>query len=206
MRYLPIFLLLALASFPASAKLFKWVDEKGVTHYGDSIPPQYAKQGNEELSKKGLVIKKTDAPATPEQLKAKEEEAEKKKVEEKQALEQKRRDKALLNTYTNEKEIDLVRDRNLQQGSLQLQSMDLRMKQVQPRHAEAQKKAEGFTAKGKPVPPYLQQELQETDKEMARMQEMIKQKNKEMDEIRAKFEDDKKRFRELRQIEDSAKK
>jgi hypothetical protein len=206
MRYLTAFLLLALASFPAAAKLYKWVDEKGVTHYGDSIPPQYAKQGSEELSKKGLVIKKTDAALTPEQIKAKEEEEARKKAEEKQQLEQKRRDKALLNTYTNEKEIDLVRDRNLQQGTLQLQSMDLRIKQIQPRHDEAKKKAAEFTAKGKPVPAYLQQELQETEKEMSRLQDMIKRKNQEMDEIRAKFEDDKKRFRELRQIEDSAKK
>lgn len=205
MRTLTAFLLLALASFPAAAKLYKWVDEKGVTHYGDSIPPQYAKQGNEELNKKGLVIKKTDAPLTAEQLKAKEEEEAQKKAEEKRQLEQKRRDKALLNTYTNEKEIDLVRDRNLQQGSLQLQSMELRIKQIQPRHAEAQKKAADFTGKGKPVPAYVQQELQETDREMKSLQEMIKQKSQEMDAIRAKFEDDKKRFRELRKIEDSAK-
>lgn len=205
MRILTAFLLLALASFPAAAKLYKWVDEKGVTHYGDSIPPQYAKQGNEELNKKGLVIKKTDAPLTAEQLKAKEEEEAQKKAEEKQKLEQKRRDKALLNTYTNEKEIDLVRDRNLQQGSLQLQSMELRIKQIQPRHAEAQKKAADFTGKGKPVPAYVQQELQETDWEMKSLQEMIKQKSQEMDAIRTKFEDDKKRFRELRKIEEGAK-
>ena len=35
---------------------------------------------------------------------------------------------------------------------------------------------------------------------------MIQQKRVEMDSIRARFEDDKKRFRELRQIEDTAKK
>ena len=24
---------------------YKWVDEQGVVHYGDNIPPQYAQQG-----------------------------------------------------------------------------------------------------------------------------------------------------------------
>lgn len=206
MRYTISLLMLTLLSFPATAKMYKWVDEQGKTHYGDSIPAQYAKQGNEELSKKGLVIKKTDAALTPEQIKAREEEAAQKKEEDRKKEEQKRRDKALLNTYTTEKEIDLVRDRNLQQGGLQIQGMELRIKQIQPRLDESRKKAETFKAGKKPVPAYLQQELQETETEMQRLQEMIKQKRQEMDAIRARFEDDKKRFRELSQIESSAKK
>lgn len=199
-------LLILLASFPAVAgKLYSWVDEHGKTHYGNVVPPQYAQQGNTELDKKGAVVKKTDAALTPEQRKAKEEELAQKKEEDKKKLEQKRRDKALLNTYTTEKEIDLVRDRNLQQGELQLQSMELRAKQVQPRFDQARKRAEGLVAKKKALPPDLQQEIEEAEKEMRRLQEMIKQRRMEMDEIRARFEDDKKRFRELRQIEDAAK-
>jgi len=27
---------------PASAKMYKWVDDKGTTHYGETIPPEYA--------------------------------------------------------------------------------------------------------------------------------------------------------------------
>lgn len=207
MRTLIAFLLILLASLPAAAgKMYKWVDEHGKTHYGNAVPPQYAQQGSAELDKKGAVVKKTDAALTPEQRKAKEEELAQKKEEEKKKLEQKRRDKALLNTYTTEKEIDLVRDRNLQQGELQLQSMELRAKQVQPRLDQARKRAADLTARKKPLPADLQQELEETEKEMQHLQEMIKQKRMGMDVIRARFEDDKKRFRELRQIEDTAKK
>jgi len=200
-------LLILLASFPAVAgKLYSWVDEHGKTHYGNTVPPQYAQQGNAELNQRGVVVKKTDAALTPEQRKAKEEELAQQKEEEKKALEQKRRDKALLNTYTTEKEVDLVRDRNLQQGELQLQSMELRAKQVQPRLDQARKRAEDLVAKKRPLPPDLQQELEEKGKELRRLQEMIQQKRMEMDAIRARFEDDKKRFRELRQIEDGARK
>lgn len=199
-------LLILLASLPAVAgKLYSWVDENGKTHFGNTVPPQYAQRGNAELNQRGVVIMKTDAALTPEQRKAKEEELAQQKEEEKKKLEQKRRDKALLNTYTTDKEIDLVRDRNLQQGELQLQSMDLRAKQVQPRLEQARKRSEAMVAKKKPLPPDLQQEIGETEKEMKRMQEMIQQKRTEMDTIRARFEDDKKRFRELRQVEDSAK-
>jgi hypothetical protein len=207
MRIRISFLLILLASFPAGAgKLYSWVDEQGKTHYGNTVPPQYAQQGNTELDKKGVVVKKTDAALTPEQRKAKEEALAQQKEEEKKKLEQKRRDQALLNTYTTEKEIDLVRDRNLQQGELQLQSMELRAKQVQPRLDQARKRADALVAKNKPLPLDLQQELEETGKEMRHLQEMIKQKRLEMEAIRARFDDDKKRFRSLRQVDDGARK
>lgn len=200
-------LLVLLASFPAVAgKVYSWVDEHGKTHYGDAVPPQYAQQGNTELNQRGLVVKKTDPALTPAQRKAKEDELAQQKEEEQKRLEQKRRDRALVNTYTTEKEIDLVRDRNLQQGELQLQSMELRAKQVQPRLDQARKRADVLVAKKRPLPPDLQQEIEEAEKEMRRMQEMIKQKRMEMDAVRARFEDDKKRFRELHQIEEAAKK
>jgi hypothetical protein len=207
MRIRISFLLMLLASFPAVAgKLYSWVDEQGKTHYGNTIPPQYAQQGSVELNQKGVVVKKTDAALTPEQRKAKEDKLAQQKEDEKKMLEQKRRDQALLNTYTTEKEIDLVRDRNLQQGELQLQSMELRTKQIQPRLDQARKRVDALVAKNKSLPLDLQQELEETGKEMRHLQEIIKQKRMEMDAIRARFDDDKKRFRELHQIEDGDKK
>lgn len=206
MRYTLSLLILMLLSLPAAAKMYKWVDENGKTHFGDTIPPQYAKQGNVELNKAGVVVKQTDAALTPEQRKAKEEEEARKKEEARKIEEQKRRDSALLNTYTTDKEIDLVRDRNLQQGTLQIQGMELRIKQIQPRLNASHKKAETFKASGKSVPVYLQQEVQETEKEMQHLQETVKQRRQEMEAVRARFEDDKKRFRELRQTGDSTNK
>ncbi|MDD5240789.1 MAG: DUF4124 domain-containing protein [Sulfuricella sp.] len=206
MRHAIPLLILMLLSFPAAAKVYKWVDENGKTHFGDTIPPQYANQGNVELNKKGMVIKQTDAALTPEQRKAKEEELAKKAEEIRKKEEQKRRDSALLNTYTTEKEIDLVRDRNLQQGTLQVQGIELRIKQVQPRLSEAHKKADAFKARNKPVPVYLQQEIQDTEKEMRHLQEMVKQRQQEMEDVRARFEDDKMRFHELHQAGSNPKK
>ncbi len=133
-----LLLLAALAvSQPALAKMYKWVDEKGEVHYGDTVPPQYANQGREELSKKGTVLKKTEGALTPEQRQAKEAEEAQKKAEQQKALEQKRRDKALLNTYTNEKEIDLTRDRNLKPLDMQIQSLQDDLKRAKGADAAA---------------------------------------------------------------------
>lgn len=206
MRYVLPLLLLVLVSFPASAKMYKWVDEKGNTHFGDTIPAQYAGQGSTEYSKKGTVVKQTDRALTSEQRKAQEDALAQEKEEERKKVEQKRRDTALLNTYTTEKEIDLVRDRNLQQAELQLQGMELRIKQVQPRYDQFRSQANALVAKNKPVSPGLQQELETTASELKRLHDMVKRKRLEMDGLRAKFEQDRQRFRELSRVEGAAKK
>ena len=64
-------------SLPVSAKLYKWVDDDGVTHYGEVVPPEYANKDKVELDKNGRVVK-TDEVMTPEKRRAKEQEDAKK--------------------------------------------------------------------------------------------------------------------------------
>ncbi|MDP3856215.1 MAG: DUF4124 domain-containing protein [Stagnimonas sp.] len=71
---------LLLAAGPAAAQqkqnLYRWVDEKGQVHFGDRIPPQYAKQGREELNQQGLVTKTVPHEPTAEDLARQREQAE----------------------------------------------------------------------------------------------------------------------------------
>ena len=191
-------MLIALAvAQPAWAKMYKWVDEQGKTHYGDTIPPQYAGQGNSELSKKGMVIKKTDAALTDEQRREKEEAQALQKIEAQKALDAERRDKALINTYTSEKEIDLARDRHLQAADAIVKTTEVRIKSVQARLGSYRKQTAGFAARNKPVPQDIASEMKEIERELQHLQETIKQKQQEQADITAKFEVDKERFREL---------
>ena len=45
---------------------YKWVDEKGITHYGDYVPPEYAKRERAVLNEEGVVIRKLEAEKSPE--------------------------------------------------------------------------------------------------------------------------------------------
>lgn len=188
---------LLLAAPLAQAKLYKWVDEKGVTHFGDSIPPQYADQARSEIGKDGKVTRHISGPLTPEQLKAREEEQAKQKQAQQEAAEQKRRDTALINTYTKPEEIDLARDRNLQQADLAINSIQMRMKSVQTRLDSYQKQAGKYTQSKRPVPADLQSDLTATSQEKQKLQEMLKQKEQEKLTVRNRFDTDKKRFMEL---------
>ena len=60
----------------ARAATYKWVDEKGVVHYTDKMPPEAVDKASVELNKQGVPVKKTDQALTPEQRRASEQEAE----------------------------------------------------------------------------------------------------------------------------------
>ena len=104
----------ALAGVTAShAQLYKWVDENGKTQYTDTIPPASTDRARKELRSDGTVKQSTDRAATAEEkrlasIKAVED-AKIKQVQD----ERDRKDKALLNTYTNLLDYDRVRDRAL---------------------------------------------------------------------------------------------
>ena len=56
--------------------MYKWVDDKGVVHYTDQVPPDAVNKGNVQLSPQGIPIRKIAPATTPEQRKAREAEPE----------------------------------------------------------------------------------------------------------------------------------
>ncbi len=120
-----IFALIFAATGAQAGAMKKCVDASGKTlYYGDTIPADLLPKCKNlsELSSKGTEKKKTEY-LTGEERKAQEQAADQKKADQQKELDQKRKDKALLNTYINEKEIDLTRDRNLKPLDLQIQNL-----------------------------------------------------------------------------------
>jgi len=198
MRYIAAIIFALLISHPALAKMYKWVDKNGATHYGDTIPPQYAGQGDIELSNTGTVVRKTLPALTPEQRQAKEEAAEKQRIDAQNALDQRRKDRALLNSYSNEKEIDLARDRNLQMIDMVIQGTQTRIKSTQTRLNTWRKQAEAVKNVKRPLPQGLADDIQDSELTLQELNEMVEQKQKEKEAVREKFNQEKRHFRELR--------
>lgn len=187
-------LLLAVAVLPAQAKLYKWVDENGKVHYTDTLPPSSASQGNAELSKSGNVVKKTEsAGERQKRLAAEAEAAERKKLADEQA----RKDRALLSTYTSEKEIDLSRDRALEHHKLAISSAQSRLKQLEPGGNELAKKIQAATKAGKPAPAHLKQQHAAMAAEIEETRRVIKINEEALIAVRERYEAEKLRFREL---------
>jgi len=182
-----------------AAPLKKCVDDKGRVYYGDSIPPEVEAKcsTSAEISSGGVESKKTTHMA-PEDRKAQEAEAEKKKLDAQKAEERKRRDQTILMTYSDEKEIDLARDRNLVSTQTQIDSTQLRIKSVQGRLDGLRKQNENYLKSKKPVPADLSADIAASEAEIKRFQDSIAKAKQELEAIKVRFEGDKKRYRELR--------
>ena len=187
------------AGVAQAAPLKKCVDDKGRVYYGDSIPAEVLDKcrTSSELSSKGMEKKKTRYP-TEEERKAQEDAAAQQKLDDEKALEQKRRDKALLDTYASEKEINLSRDRNLQATQAQIDGSQMRAKSAQDRLAGLRKQVDNVTKNKKPVPAYLSEEIKTAENELKTSNETVAKWKQEYETIQTRFEEDKKRFRELK--------
>ncbi|TXF12672.1 DUF4124 domain-containing protein [Pelomicrobium methylotrophicum] len=183
----------------ADAKMYKCTDAKGRTYYTDKLTPDCVQQGTQEMNKRGIVIREYAAGQIPGQNSIKKEETRKSPEEEREAIERERRDRALLATYASEKEIDLARDRNLEQAGLVLQSLRAREKNAVDKVTKLSGEAGKFTAQNKPVPDWLKEELANAERELAAIKAQVVSKQREMESIRARFEADKERYRELTQ-------
>jgi hypothetical protein len=194
---------LLLAVSPARAATYKWVDEKGVVHYTDKIPPEAVNKGNVEINKQGVTVRKTEPALTPEQRRARELEELRQQQLAREREEIDRRDRALLAIYTTESEIDLARRRALSTIDAQMQGASNYSTLLSRRKVEldAKKAALG----GKPVPLVLERELANIDVELQKQVELIATKTKEIAVVNARYDLDKKRWSDLRaQAEASA--
>ena len=196
-----VMLALMLAA-PAHATTYKWVDEKGVVHYTDKIPPEALNKGNVELNKQGLPIKKTDPALTPEQHKARAvEEARAQQIAKDRELVE-RRDRALLATYTTEGEIDLARNRAVSTIDAQVQSATAYSATLNKRKVDLDGKKAALG--DKPIPPVLEREAANISDELAKQADLIAAKQKEIIIVTARYDADKKRWKELRAATEAA--
>ena len=208
-----LFIIAALSAAQAwAAGTYKWVDEKGVTHYSDTLPPQYSKHANTQIDKRGVVVKKTDRALTPAEIETKEQEKKRLKEEEVRAKEQKRLDDILLATFAIENEIDLARDRSLEPFDGKIYLARDRIKYLQQHIAEQNKELEFHTAAGKSqkkkkvssAPTALTKDIATSQKEMAELEASIQLLEKDKIKIVNKYAEDKRRFRDVKAASNAA--
>lgn len=187
---------LAAGAQAAVAATYKWVDDKGVVHYSDKLPPEALNKGTTELSKEGLPLRRTAPPPTPEQQRARMAEEERVRQTARQRDDAERRDRALLASYVNEGEIDLARDRTLATIEAALASAQAYTEQLGKRRTEVEARRAAY--RDKPVPPVLDRELESIAAELERQANLITQKRAERAATIARYETDRARWRELK--------
>lgn len=182
-------ILLTAISTTAEAKLYKWVDDNGTTHYGEVVPPEYASKDRVQYDDKGNLIKKKAAVVDAD--------PEKKSPADQAAIEQRRKDNALLNTYSNENEIDLALGRNLQQVDARINSIHLLQKSAQESLNGFRKEADDIKAAGRKIPASLQNDISGAEKKITDLQKELVQAEAKSAAVKASFAADKARYHDL---------
>lgn len=190
LKFISVLLLgisISLAANAGSKRIVKWKDKHGVTHYGDKLPLNATGRNNVEMSKQGVVMKRNVKRDN--------------KAEDKSegALAQQRQDSILLASYTNAKEIDLARDRNLEMDEASLQSLAVQQENVAARVTRSEMKAKPFYLHKKPLPPHLIEELALSKSELSRLDKQFIARKKSMSNTRKRFDEEKLRFIALKQ-------
>jgi hypothetical protein len=187
---------LALAPFAAEAQSYRCTGKDGKKYYGQSVPNQCIGMPVEQLNAQGMVIKKIDAAASAAEREKKAAEEEDRKKREAVTKEEGRRNRALLATYTSEKDIDSARGRALQENELAVKDLQGRIDALKKRQDVLKKELDFYQGKNKP-PPKLNEDIRNVDFDVKTQEELMATKKKEVALINSRYDDDKKRYVEL---------
>ena len=198
-------LLLAIAlgtglSLQAAPQMYKWVDESGNVHYGDSIPPQYAEKEQKRLNPQGVTVEVRERAKTPEELVEERRLATIQEEENERRRQAEARDRILLDTFSNEDEIVMTRNGKVSAIDAVIRVTEGRIESLRTRLAELTNRAANLERSGKPVPDVLHQDIRSARQQIQDNQVYIVQKEREQRETSAKYEADIQRFRELMRL------
>jgi len=182
-----------LAAEAQGATTFRCLGGDGKKHYGNTIPQQCYGRVVEQINAQGMVIKRIDPTANDNK------DAEAKAAQDKLDAanrESMRRNRALLATYTSEKDIEEQRGRALADNQKAVREQEARVADLKKRRAGFDKELEFYSDKsGKSkMPPKLQEEIRQTDFDLKVQQDSLEVKKKEVDNINTRYDDDKKRY------------
>ena len=175
---------------------YRCVGKDGKKYYGSTVPTPCLGQPIEQLNTSGLVVRRINPEGDEKERTLKEAEAKKKREDEAAAKEAARRNRALLATYTSEQDIDEARSRALADNELAVRDVELRIDAIKKRQASYDKELEFYKGGNKP-PARLQDDIRDAEIDLQAQENLLAAKKKDVSNINARYNDDKKRYREL---------
>jgi len=195
-----IFLALPLGSTAAEQqKLYRWVDNDGVIHYGDHVPAKYADMEKQVLNEHGITVDVLHGKRTAEQIAEDNRMAELKR----QAKLQRRADEALLATYLSVDEIVMHRDRRVELFQAQSRVTELYLRNMMHRMTELREEAFQYqpyssNPDAEMIAPDLAEDLLVTKATIKRHEENLERFREDEQNIVARFDGDITRFKSLK--------
>ncbi|NMG34680.1 hypothetical protein GRF61_09515 [Azoarcus sp. TTM-91] len=162
---------------------------------GDVLPAACYGRAYREMSPQGVIRRQVAAPLTADEISRRNEETRARAEAEARLARQRRLDQALLDTYQSVADVESRRDRALADLDKTLASLRLREAELVERRNRIAKEAEPY--QGKAVPRELADDLDNANGELSAHRSVIDAKQRERESIRARFEEDRRRYIDL---------
>jgi len=180
-------------------KMYRWVDDDGIVHYGDSVPAKFADADKQVLNNHGVTIGIMRGKMTAEEI------VEENRIAELRRLEQlqRRQDEALLATYLSVDEIIMHRDRRIELFQAQSRVTELYLRNMMRRMATLREEAANYRPysedpEAQMIDPELAEDILVTKATIKRHQANLARFRKDEQNIVARFDGDIDRFKFLR--------
>lgn len=183
-------------------RLYRWVDENGIVHYGDSVPPEYADADKQILNEHGITVDVVSGKKTPEELA---EERRQRELAEQREL-QRRQDRALLATYLSVEEIIMHRNRRIELFQAQARVTELYLRNLERRLEHLKEVASRYRPysddpDAEMIDPALSADIAETRETIERHRKNLQRFKEDEKQIVATFNHDIDRFKSLKGLE-----
>ena len=186
--------LLLCSAIADAGPLYRWVDDEGKVHYGDSIPPQYVQKGYRVVSEQGITVY-TIKPASeiPPPIEEK---------EEKGPPPLSNYERGLLATYTNEDELLQAKARKLADIDAIITLTRENRQLLENQFRQYTREAGDFERRGQQVPEQLRQDIVTIQNKMADIDKTIERYKAQKEEEAQRFDNDLDHYRALKSREE----
>lgn len=189
-------------STTAHARLKCWTNNEGVKECGNAVPPEYAQQGHQELSKGGMVKKETDRAKSDEEIAEEKRLAKAKEEKEKAEAEQKKKDEILLQTFSSVEDIERARDDRVSALEATIKLTQQRSQKIQEDLDKRIKQAAAAERAGKAPSEALLKDIESLKRQIKNNDKFIEGKRAEQEVIKEDHAKDIAHFKKLKGISD----
>ena len=192
--------LLGGTTLPAHAGIKCWTNHEGIRECGNRVPPEYAQQGHQELSKQGTVIEEQERAKTTEEIAEEQRQAELEAEKLKQEEERHRQDKILLDTFSNVEDIELARDGKIAAIESTIHLTNKRIEKIQEDLDKRIKAAAAEERSGNTPNEALLKDIESLRRQIKNNEAFIAKKRTEQEEVKSDYDIDIERFKNLKGI------
>ena len=189
---------LACSCLQTEAAIKCWKNHEGVRECGNSVPPEFAQQGHQEVSEGGAKVSLTKKAKSIEELKAERRAQQEALAAQERNREQAVVDRVLLDTFSSEDDMILTRDGQIAHLESQVKLTEGHIEKLEASLEELIQEAANHERRGKAPPEKLVKQIDSLHDQIRDNKTFIETKKLEQTHIAEKFAADIERFRELK--------